>query len=52
VAPDLWIVGPLVRGSRFEATAVPEIRAMSETAAGQIVLAAHNAVRPTLSARQ
>jgi len=52
VAPDLWIVGPLVRGSRFEATAVPEIRAMSETAAGQILLTLHDAAEPTLSARQ
>jgi len=37
VAPGLWVVGPLVRGSRFEATAVPEIRAMSESVAGQIL---------------
>ncbi len=33
----LWIVGPLVRGSRFEATAVPELRAMADLAAGHIV---------------
>jgi uncharacterized NAD(P)/FAD-binding protein YdhS len=51
VAPDLWIVGPLVRGSRFEATAVPEIRAMSETAAGQILLTLHDTTESTLSAR-
>ena len=51
-APDLWIVGPLVRGSRFEAIAVPEIRAMSETAAGQILLTLHEAAKPTISVRQ
>lgn len=32
----LWIVGPPVRGSRFEATAVPELRAMAELVATQI----------------
>ncbi len=29
----LWIVGPPVRGSRFEATAVPELRVMADLAA-------------------
>ena len=29
----LWAVGPLARGSRFEATAVPELRVMAQTAA-------------------
>ncbi len=29
----LWIVGSPIRGSRFEATAVPELRAMAELAA-------------------
>ena len=33
----LWIVGPPVRGSRFEATAVPELRVMAELAASQIL---------------
>ncbi|HEY6449484.1 MAG TPA: FAD/NAD(P)-binding protein [Candidatus Cybelea sp.] len=32
----LWIVGPPVRGSRFEATAVPELRGMAELVASQI----------------
>ncbi|HEY2475446.1 MAG TPA: FAD/NAD(P)-binding protein [Candidatus Cybelea sp.] len=41
--PGLWIVGPPVRGSRFEATAVPELRSMAELAADQI-LAAHAGV--------
>lgn len=35
--PGLWIVGPPVRGSRFEATAVPELRAMAEHAAREIL---------------
>jgi uncharacterized NAD(P)/FAD-binding protein YdhS len=29
----LWVVGPLARGSRFEATAVPELRVMAQTVA-------------------
>jgi len=29
----LWAIGPLVRGLRFEATAVPELRAMAHTVA-------------------
>jgi uncharacterized NAD(P)/FAD-binding protein YdhS len=33
----LWIVGPPVRGSRFEATAVPELRAMAELVASEIL---------------
>jgi uncharacterized NAD(P)/FAD-binding protein YdhS len=33
----LWIVGSPVRGSRFEATAVPELRAMAESVAAEIV---------------
>jgi uncharacterized NAD(P)/FAD-binding protein YdhS len=33
----LWIVGPPVRGSRFEATAVPELRGMAELAAREIL---------------
>ncbi len=37
----LWIVGPPVRGSRFEATAVPELRGMAELAASEIC--GHNA---------
>ena len=35
--PDLWIVGPPVRGSRFEAIAVPELRVMAELVAGNIL---------------
>jgi uncharacterized NAD(P)/FAD-binding protein YdhS len=35
--PGLWIVGPPARGSRFEATAVPELRAMAELVASEIV---------------
>jgi uncharacterized NAD(P)/FAD-binding protein YdhS len=33
----LWVVGPLARGSRFEATAVPELRLMAESVAKQAV---------------
>ncbi|MBV8067524.1 MAG: FAD-dependent oxidoreductase [Candidatus Eremiobacteraeota bacterium] len=33
----LWIVGPPARGSRFEATTVPELRAMAELVASQIL---------------
>ncbi len=29
----LWVAGPLARGSRFEATAVPELRVMAQTVA-------------------
>lgn len=36
----LWIVGPPVRGSRFEATAVPELRGMAATAASEVLRAA------------
>jgi len=33
----LWVVGPLAKGSRFEATAVPELRVMAqEVAAGAL----------------
>jgi uncharacterized NAD(P)/FAD-binding protein YdhS len=35
--PGLFIVGSLVRGSRFEATAVPELRGMAELAASEIL---------------
>ncbi|MGC2633116.1 MAG: FAD/NAD(P)-binding protein [Candidatus Cybelea sp.] len=35
----LWIVGPPVRGSRFEATAVPELRLMADLAAREIARA-------------
>lgn len=35
--PGLWIVGPPVRGSRFEATAVPELRVMTAQAAADIL---------------
>ncbi|MFY9886477.1 MAG: FAD/NAD(P)-binding protein [Candidatus Cybelea sp.] len=37
MVPGLWIVGPAVRGSRFEATAVPELRVMAELAASEIL---------------
>lgn len=33
----LWIVGPPARGSRFEATAVPELRVMAELVASEIL---------------
>lgn len=33
----LFVAGPLTRGSRFEATAVPELRIMAQTVAVQIV---------------
>ena len=35
----LWIAGPPVRGSRFEATAVPELRVMAELVARQVARA-------------
>lgn len=35
----LWVVGPPVRGSRFEATAVPELRVMAELVAMEIARA-------------
>ncbi len=35
--PGLWIVGPPVRGSRFEATAVPELRVMAAQVAADIL---------------
>ncbi len=35
----LWVVGPPVRGSRFEATAVPELRGMAATAAFEVLQA-------------
>ena len=38
----MWIVGPLVRGTRFEATAVPELRGIAETAASEILRAFSN----------
>jgi uncharacterized NAD(P)/FAD-binding protein YdhS len=33
----LWVVGPLARGSRFEATAVPELRTMAQAVAGDVL---------------
>jgi uncharacterized NAD(P)/FAD-binding protein YdhS len=33
----LWIVGPAIRGSRFEATAVPELRTMAELVATELL---------------
>ncbi len=36
----LWIVGPPVRGSRFEATAVPELRGMAASAAFEVLRSA------------
>ncbi len=32
-AENIWVVGPLARGSRFESTAVPELRTAAETVA-------------------
>lgn len=37
--PGLWIVGPPLRGARFETTAVPELRGMAEVAAAEILRA-------------
>lgn len=45
--PGLWAVGPLARGSRFEATAVPELRTMAQEVA---VRALSDLKRPDLSA--
>jgi len=33
----LWVAGPLARGSRFESTAVPELRVAAQTVAGQLL---------------
>jgi uncharacterized NAD(P)/FAD-binding protein YdhS len=50
-AEGLWIVGPPARGSRFEATAVPELRAMAELVASQIARASTRKLsRPSLGA--
>lgn len=35
----MWIVGPPVRKARFEATAVPELRGMADTAASEVLRA-------------
>lgn len=35
----IWIVGPPVRKARFEATAVPELRGMADTAASEVLRA-------------
>ncbi len=44
VVPGLWLTGALVRGCRFEATAVPELRVMArDVAAGIVQEAARNA---------
>jgi uncharacterized NAD(P)/FAD-binding protein YdhS len=45
----LWIVGPPVRGSRFEAIAVPELRVMAELVATEIAHAsAQGLFQPSL----
>lgn len=36
-AEGLWLVGPLLRGTRFEATSVPELRAIADEAASEIL---------------
>lgn len=41
----VWIVGPPARGSRFEATSVPELRAMAEDSAAEL-LRAMRSTRP------
>jgi uncharacterized NAD(P)/FAD-binding protein YdhS len=46
--PGLWLVGPPVRGSRFEATAVPELRSMAELVAFQVLAAYANRTQPAL----
>jgi hypothetical protein len=48
----LWIVGPPVRGSRFEATAVPELRVMAELVAREIARAARPAFESLQASRQ
>ncbi len=45
LVPGLWAIGPLLRGVRFEATAVPELRAMAQTIAAEVGAAA----RPELT---
>jgi len=42
MVPHLWILGSPVRGSRFEATAVPELRVMAEDVASEIARRAHS----------
>lgn len=37
ITAGLWVVGPPARGSRFEATSVPELRSMAELAAAEII---------------
>jgi uncharacterized NAD(P)/FAD-binding protein YdhS len=45
----IWIVGPPVRGSRFEATAVPELRVMAELVAREVARAfAQGRFQPSL----
>jgi uncharacterized NAD(P)/FAD-binding protein YdhS len=39
----IWIVGPPVRKARFEATAVPELRGMADTAASEVLRALRRA---------
>ncbi len=46
--PGLWLVGPPVRGSRFEATAVPELRSMAELVAYQVLAAYPSRIQPML----
>ncbi len=45
---NLWLVGPPVRGSRFEATAVPELRSMAELVAYQVLAAHPGRMQPLL----
>jgi uncharacterized NAD(P)/FAD-binding protein YdhS len=40
--PGLYAIGPLVRGTRFEATAVPELRVMAEAIATAIASSAES----------
>ncbi len=44
-SPGLWIAGPPVRGSRFEATAVPELRGIAEQVATAVLRSAVPEVR-------
>ncbi|HLY01592.1 MAG TPA: FAD/NAD(P)-binding protein [Candidatus Cybelea sp.] len=44
----LWVVGPPVRGSRFEATAVPELRVMAELVAREIARTSSGLIQPSL----
>jgi uncharacterized NAD(P)/FAD-binding protein YdhS len=41
----LWVIGPLLRGTRFEATSVPELRAIADDAGLEILQSLTRALR-------